>query len=323
MEEDYYKILGVKRSASEAEIQKAYRALARKFHPDVNPDDKSAKKKFQNIQKAYDVLKDPQKREMYDRYGSSFESMGTGPNPAGPAWRTQGAGGGPGGPEDIDFSQIFGGGAPGGFEGFGDMFRQFGGTPQGRQSRQSRRRNAPGNDIQHELQVPFETSITGGEAQLSVRRGSGKVETISAKIPAGIEDGKAIRLRGQGEPGVGGGPPGDLLIKIRVEPHPFFSRRGNDLEVIVPVSLGEAALGGKVDVPTPKGVISLKIPPATSSGKRLRIKGHGVARRDSERGDLYAVVQIVLPDTIDAASSDLIRDFEKRHPLNPRAELRW
>jgi DnaJ-class molecular chaperone len=320
MEEDYYKILGVKRSASEAEIQKAYRALARKYHPDVNPDDKSAKKKFQNIQKAYDVLKDPQKREMYDRYGSSFESMGTGPNPAGPAWRTQGTGGA----EDIDFSQFFGGGgAPSGFESFGDFFRQFGGTPQGRQSRQSRRRGTPGNDLQHELQVPFETSITGGEAQLSVRRGSGKVEKISVKIPEGIEDGKTIRLRGQGEAGAGASPPGDLLIKIRVEPHPFFSRRGNDLEVILPVSLAEAALGAKVDVPTPKGVISLKIPPATSSGKRLRIKGHGVAQRGSERGDLYAIVQIVLPDTIDAAGSDLIRDFEKRHPLNPRAELRW
>lgn len=321
MEEDYYQILGIKRNASDAEIQKAYRTLARKYHPDVNPDDKAAKKKFQNIQKAYDVLKDPQKREMYDRYGSSFESMGAGPT--GGAWRTRAAGGGTAF-EDFDFSQVFGGhgGGAGGFESFGDFFQQFAGGGASRQSRTSRRR-ARGADVRHELEVPFQTAVMGGQAQLTLRRPSGKVETITVKIPAGVGDGKAIRLRGQGEEGAAGGGSGDLLITVRVAPHPCFERRGDDLQVVVPVTLAEAALGAKVDVPTPKGVIALKVPPGTSSGKRLRIKGHGVPRRNGEAGDLLALVQIVLPETLDEESKEFIRRLEKRCPQDPRAGLRW
>jgi DnaJ-class molecular chaperone len=322
MEEDYYKILGVKRNASDAEIQKAYRALARKYHPDVNPDDKKAKQKFQNIQKAYDVLKDPQKREMYDRYGSSFESAGAAPG--GGPWHTHTTGG-PGGFGEFDFSQLFGGrgGDASAFESFGDAFRQFAGGGQARQSRSTRRRPARGNDLRHELQVPFQTAVSGGEARLSVHRPDGRVETITAKIPEGIEDGQTIRLRGQGEPSLGGGEPGDLLITVRVAPHPCFVRHGNDLEVLVPVSLAEAAAGAKVDVPTPRGVIALKIPPATSSGKRLRVKGHGVTSRDGKPGDLYAIVQIVLPETIDERSLDFFREFERRSNLRPREGLQW
>ncbi len=319
MEDDYYKILNVERNASAADIQKAYRKLARKYHPDVNPDDKTAKKKFQEIQKAYEVLNDTEKREMYDRYGSSFETMGAG-GPGGGAWRGQGPGSG--GYAEVDFSQFFGGGGQEGFEGgFGDIFRQFGGGATAG-PRRGRQRPRKGADLSHQLTIPFNTAVTGGEARLSVKRPDGKVESIAVKIPAGIEDGKSIRLRGQGEASPNGGPAGDILITIQSAPHPYFRRRGNNLEVNVPVTLAEAGLGAKVDVPTPKGVITLTVPPGTSSGKRLRVKGHGVQLKESP-GDLYAEIQIVLPTQIDAESAELIRQFDKRQPLKPRADLRW
>ena len=321
MEEDYYKILGVSRNASATEIQKAYRALARKHHPDVNPDDKTAKKRFQQIQKAYEVLKDPEKREMYDRYGSSFESMG-GAGPGGAAWQTHTSG--PEGFGEFDFSQLFGGrfgGQAGSAGSFDDIVRQFTGGGGGGK-RKSARRPSRGADVQHELEIPFRTAVSGGEARLTLRRPGGKAETIDVKIPAGIDDGKAIRLRGQGEK-VSGGPPGDLLITIRVTPHAFFKRRGNDLDVHVPVSLCEAVLGAKVDVPTPRGVISIRIPPNTSSGKRLRVKGHGVKSPDGTVGDLYAEIQIALPDGLDDQSREMVKQLDRRHPFEPRKELKW
>lgn len=315
MDEDYYKVLGVKRNASGDEIQKAYRSLARKYHPDVAEDKEQAKKKFQQVQQAYNVLSDSEKREMYDRYGSSFESMGAGgrrggqPHPGGAQFDFQ----------DIDFSQIFGarGGSGGGFE---DIFRQFnqGGSPRGARARPRR-----GANLEHELTVPFKTAITGGEARLSLRRPSGKVESISVKIPAGISDGKKIRLREQGEPSPNGGPAGDLLIAVHVDAHPHFRRNGDNLEVEVPVTLAEAALGAKVDVPTPKGTITLTVPPASSSGKRLRLKGLGVQRTDGKSGDLYAELMIVLPESIDDKTAELIRQWDKKTSSDPRAELNW
>lgn len=320
MEEDYYKILSVGRDASAADIQKAYRKLARKYHPDVNPDDASAKRKFQEIQKAYEVLNDAEKREMYDRYGSSFESMGAGGPGAGP-WRTHAAGSG--GQAEVDFSQFFGGGAQGGFEGgFGDIFRQFAGGGGGGGPRRGRQRPRKGADLKHQIDIPFNTAVTGGEARINVKRPDGKVEEIAVKIPAGIEDGKTIRLRGQGEQSPNGGPAGDILITVKAASHPSFRRRGSNLEVNVPVTLAEAGLGGKIDVPTPKGVITLTIPPGTSSGKRLRVKGHGVQLKDTP-GDLYAEIQIVLPSKIDSESEKLIREFDAKQELKPRSDLRW
>lgn len=317
MEEDYYKVLGVKRDASQADIQRAYRELARKYHPDMNPDDTTAKERFQRVQQAYDVLGNAEKREMYDRYGSSFQSAGGGPGggPGGGGYTYHWGGPGGGGAEDIDFSQIFG---DRGSEGFADIFRQFTG---GRGQRR-RRRATPGADLQHEIEVPLQTAVKGGEAAVTVQRPGGKVETISVKIPAGIEDGKKIRLRGQGEASATGGKPGDILIRVKVAPHPYFTRRGNDLEVIIPVTLAEAALGAKIDVPTPSGAITLTIPPCTSGGRRLRIKGHGVAGK-GKQGDLYAVIRIVLPDELDEQSREEIREIDARHPSHPRADLRW
>ena len=329
MDDDYYKILGVSREATEADIQKAYRELARKYHPDMAEDKEAAKARFQEVQTAYDVLSDSEKREMYDRYGSSFESMAGGEG--GPRWSGQA---GPGGAQfdfnDIDFSQIFGGGGGagagggGGGAGFEQIFRQFQGGGGGGGQRQRRQAPPrPGANLTHELTVSLKTIATGGEARLSLRRPSGKSETITVKIPAGIEDGKKIRLRGQGEPSTTGGPNGDILITIRVSPHPHFTRRGNDLEVELPVTLSEAALGAKVDVPTPKGTISLSIPAGTSSGKRLRLKGMGIQSANGTPGDLYAKVMIMLPSELDDESKQLIEKLGARAKGNPRADLSW
>ena len=325
MAEDYYKTLGIRRNASQAEIQKAYRELARKFHPDLNPDDKAAKSKFQQIQNAFDVLNDPEKREMYDRYGSSFETMGAGGTQGGTPWGG-GFGSGPGGfhVEDVDFSQIFGaryGAEPGG--GLGDIFSHFrraAGGGAGKTAAASRRRGA---DVHHELQIPFTTSINGGEVQITVHRQSGKTETINVKIPAGIEDGKKIRIRGQGEQAPRRGTPGDILITIHVAPHSFFSRRGNHLHLNVPVTLAEAALGAKVDVPTPQGTVSLTVPAGSSSGTKLRVKGHGVTAGQGPAGDLLAELQVVLPEDLGEADRQLIRELNRRYPLDPRAQLKW
>jgi DnaJ-class molecular chaperone len=171
--------------------------------------------------------------------------------------------------------------------------------------------------------VPFRTAISGGTLPLTFQRPGGKVETIHVKIPAGTEDGQKLRLHGQGGESRFGGPPGDMLVQVRVQPHPFFRRKKRDLEVEVPVTLAEAGLGAKVDVPTPKGVISLKVPPATSSGRRLRIKGHGVAPEKGPAGDLYVIISIVLPESIDEQSADLIRRFDQQNPQHPRTDLRW
>jgi DnaJ-class molecular chaperone len=324
MAEDYYKILNVDRSASQEDIQKAYRKLARKYHPDMNPDDNAAKEKFKKIQQAYDVLNDPKKRQMYDQYGSDFESMGGGAGP-GAEWQTF-HGGGQGGFQDIDFSQIFGGQAgSGGAGGFEDILRQFagGGATGGRQWRRQQQTRRPGGDLHHDLHIPFNTSITGGQAQLSVRRASGKVETITVKIPPGIENGKKIRLRGQGEPSATGGPPGDLLITVYVAKHPHFRRRGSDLEVSIPVTLAEAALGAKIEIPTPQGQIALTVPAGTSSGRRLRLKGMGAPTGKGGHGDLYAEMQIVLPESLDEDSQAAIRKLDERYPLEPRTGLKW
>jgi len=320
MAEDYYKTLEVPREASQADIQKAYRRLARKHHPDLNPDDKAAKKRFQEVQAAFDVLNDPNKREQYDRYGSAFETMGQGPPP--------GAGhpGGQGSPEDFDFSQFFGdrfgGGEAGrGSGGFADFFSEMRGGRAG-----GRKRGKPGKqrgaDLESAVEIPFNIAIVGGATDLSLNR-DGKSETISVKIPAGIEEGKKIRLRGQGAPGANDGPPGDILLTIHIAPHPYFRRRGDDLDVRVPVTLLEAAEGAKVEVPTPKGTVALRVPPGTSSGAKLRIKGHGVTRAGQTPGDLYAEIQLIIPKHFDEEDLKKLREVDAKHEVHPRRELRW
>jgi DnaJ-class molecular chaperone len=317
MDEDYYKILGISRNAQESEIQKAYRELARKYHPDLNLDDKSAKGKFQEVQKAFTVLSDPGKRELYDRYGSSFESMAGGPQAGGPRQYSGNASF-----EDIDLGELFGQRFADGSEGgFSDIFKQFtkGSQRPGRQSR-SRQRGA---DIQHELTVPFKVAVTGGEAKLKIRRAGGKTETLSVKIPTGIEDGRKVRLRGQGDKNSASDVPGDIIITVHISSHPNFVRAGNNLEVKVPISLSEAVSGATIDVPTPQGTISLKVPAGSSSGTRLRIKGHGVKLPKARQGDLYAELQIVLPASMSQDDLAQLEQLAERYPLDPRANLTW
>ncbi|HUY32256.1 MAG TPA: J domain-containing protein [Pirellulales bacterium] len=317
MADDYYQTLGVHREASPADIDKAYAKLARKFHPDVNPDDKTAKKKFQAVQAAYDVLKDSHKRELYDRYGSAFEGAGSG-------GRRPGQGAGRGQPADeFDFTQFFGERFDSDTSGgFADMFNQYRRARPAGPGRRGRAAKPPAPQAEHEVQIPFTLAVLGGETHLELLHASGKREAIAVKIPAGIEDGKKIRLRGQGE-SLDGGPPGDLLILVKVGSHPSFARRGDHLHLRVPVTLREAAEGGKVDVPTPRGTVTLRVPPGTSSGAKLRIKGHGIARPGKSAGDLIADIQIVLPAQLDAKSLEWVRQFDERQPLDPRRDLKW
>lgn len=321
MADDYYATLGVGRKASAEEIQKAYRQLARKYHPDVNPDDAKAKAKFQEVQNAFEVLNDPQKREMYDRYGSAYESVGPGgPGSAGARggnpWANSGGGGQP---YEVNLEDLFGGGA-GGAGGFSDIFKNF-----GQRGKRQPRRAAPtrGSNIEYELTVPFTSAVLGGEAQIAVQRPDGHTETIQVKIPVGIEDGKKIRLRGQGNPSHDGGPDGDLMIKVKAAPHPYFRRQGNRLDVRVPITLAESLTGGKIDVPTPHGTITLTVPPETSSGAKLRLKGQGVKSSNGTTGDLFAELQIVLPKNLSEEDREQIAAIASKNAQNPRTELKW
>jgi len=327
MEEDYYKVLGVSRSASDEEIQKAYRSLARKYHPDLADDKEAAKEKFQKVQQAYDVLSDAEKRKMYDQFGHDFESIRQG---GGQPFRQTGGRGGP----EIDISQLFGGGGADGLE---DILRQFGGQgfggqgfggagPRGGRGRGQRAPRAPvkGQDVEQSLTVPFQTAVIGGKANVSVRRPDGKIEEISITIPAGIEDGKRIRLREQGHPSPNNGPKGDLFVVIKVAKHPVFTRHGNNLELHLPISFREAVLGCKVEIPTPYGTTTLSVPPGSSSGRRLRLKEMGVKPKAGEPGDLFVELQIVVPKTIDDATKKLVEQFEQAAPVTGlRRELIW
>jgi len=331
MAEDHYQTLGVPKSASAEDIRKAYRELARKYHPDLHPDDNAAKEKFKQVQTAFDVLNDPSKREMYDRYGSSFEGVGAGgPGGAGGGWAGggggrgpfPGAGGFPGGGE-IDLESLFGGAG-----GFADMFRGAGGGGAGGGGRTGRGRKraaqVAGEDLTARIQVPFKLAIEGGKTDVRIDR-DGKAETISVTIPQGLPDGARMRLRGQGSPGSGGGSAGDLLLDVGVESHPVFRRDGDTLELTLPVSLAEAIEGAKVDVPTPWGTISLRIPAGTSGGRKLRAAGMGVRHSNGAKGDLIAEVQIMLPESADPEAVARLLDAAKAAAAgaSPRPQLRW
>ena len=321
MAEDHYDTLGVPRTASAEDIRKAYRDLARKYHPDLHPDDEGAKKKFKQVQNAFDVLNDASKREMYDRYGPGFEGVGSGGPQGGRSGPFPGAGsgGGFGGGGEIDLESLFGG-AGGGFEEL--LGRATGGGRSGRRRSQAR----PGQDIQARIEITFRLAIDGGKTEMRVERGGGKTETISVTIPQGIPDGARMRLRGQGLPGSGGGPAGDLLLEVRIQPHAGFRRDGDTLEVNLPVTLAEAIAGAKVDMPTPWGTIALRIPPQTSSGRKLRAGGMGVRHANGANGDLIAEVQIVLPDRAEGPAVEQLLEIAQAIQAgssDPRTALRW
>jgi DnaJ-class molecular chaperone len=306
MPRDYYEVLGVAKTASEDEIKKSYRKLARQYHPDRNPGDKQAETKFKEVQDAYDVLSDKQKREQYDRFGfvGPGQMPGGGGFPGGGTFHWGGQGGGAQmDPEQFEeILRHFGGAFGGNFGGFGDTGRRARGG--------SRRRAAaaPPPDQVPEVTIPFDTAVRGGAVALDVGG-----THIDVKIPAGVNDGQTMRLAGQGPDGE------DVYLKIRVSPHPYFKREGNDVVLEVPLSVAEAAVGATVDVPTPDGSrLGVKVPAGTSSGARLRLRGKGI-----KGGDQYIEIKVMVPAAKDARSRELIEEFAKLNPQNPRAGLPW
>lgn len=321
---DYYEVLGVARNATPEAIKKAYRGLARKYHPDVNPGDKSAEAKFKEVQHAYDVLSDSDKRSRYDQFGdAAFEGMAA----AGPR---SGASNftfhfGEPGYENIDFSQFFGKAGRGGAtveegeeHGGAGLFEDLLGRMRSGQKSRSR----AGRPMEAHLTIPFLTAVRGGETTIDVQRGTGQSETLVVKVPPGVDTGAKLRLKGRGEPGAKGTPAGDLTIVIDVEPHPYFRREGRDLLVDVPISVSEAIVGARIDVPTTDGLKSLTIPAGSSSGLKLRLKGQGVPASGSQpAGDLFVVLKVVVPRRVDDESRRLIEEFARLNPQSPRAGL--
>lgn len=288
---DYYQILGVDKKASEKDIRKAYRSLARKYHPDVNPGNKEAEARFKEINEAYEVLSDQEKRAKYDALGQSYQQwQRTGQDPRGFDWSQWYAGGQPGrGQVHVeygDLEDLFAGGG-----GFSDFFRNiFGGV--GGFDYAQRPRTARGQDVEAQVEITLQEAQAGTTRVLQLDH-----QRIEVKIPPGVDTGSRVRVAGQGAPGMGSGPRGDLYLRIALRPDPRFERRGNDLYVDVSVDLYTAILGGEVPVPTLTGQVMLKIPPETQSGRQFRLRGLGMPslQRGKPKGDLFATVRIVLP----------------------------
>jgi curved DNA-binding protein len=302
---DYYEVLGVPRGAGDEEIRSAYRKLAREYHPDVNKDP-GADDRFKEISEAYEVLRDPEKRERYDRLGANWKAGEDVSDAAGFGGRGRGAQGDFGGVRmdfgDGDFSDFFEGffgrrrADPGGGSGF-DGFSMRGG------------------DREAMLEVTLEEAARGGKRRVSLADGG----DFEVRIPIGVRDGQKIRLAGQGGEGAGGGPPGDLYLRVRVKPHPRFSLEGDDLVVELPVAPWEAALGATVPVPTlDRGVARVKLPAGSSSGRRLRLRGEGMPRPGARRGDLYAVARIVVPKRLEQRERELFEELAAVSRFDPR-----
>jgi len=307
----YYDILGIKKDAKEKEIKSAYRKLARKYHPDVNPGNKASEEKFKEISEAYDVLSDKKKKTQYDRVGHQAWNAGYKEGKYPPP----GAGGGfPGG-----FGGFEGGGFPGGraYSTYGsdgsagvdfeDIFGSFfGGGRRGR-----RRGPQKGEDSISKLAISMADAIKGADKHITLTSSTGSRESLTVKIPAGVREGQKIRLAKKGGPGCSGGPPGDLLIEILYEPDSMFVREGVDLTTDVKVPVSTVALGGEVTVLTLDGSVELKIPAGTQGGQRFRIKGKGLPKRDKSRGDIFARIQVTIPKKLDDNGKKLLEDLKK------------
>lgn len=309
---DYYKVLGVKRDATSDDIRQAYRKLARKYHPDVNPNNKEAEERFKEINEAHEVLTDPEKRRKYDQLGANwqnFQQMGGDPNAF--DW-SQWATGAPGGggrqrvyTEYVDFDDLFGGGGGGGFS---DFFQAIFGSGGGAGTRTQRAAGFAlnGRDFEQPVQITLEEAYYG--TTRVIQTGERRLEI---KIPAGVQTGSRVRVAGEGEPGRNNGQPGDLFLVIEVLEHPMYKREGNDLHVRQEVSLYTMILGGEADVQSLKGRLSLRIPPETKSGRVFRLKGQGMPslRAPNEFGDLYVEVIPVLPEKLSAKEKEMFRQL--------------
>ena len=326
---DYYEVLGVSRDASEADLKKAYRRLARKLHPDVNPGDKTAQKKFQEVQEAYDVLKEPDKRRAYDRFGHAGPSMGF--DPSAGTGAPAGAGAGPTGFEGFQFDTAD----------LGDIFGNlFGGAAR-------RRGREEGEDVSGTIEIPFRDAVLGGFASLSLRRekacprchgtgrvgrevcpvcrGAGRVaetETVRIRIPEGTENGGTIRVPGKGSEGTHGGPAGDLYVTVRVAPHPYFERVGDDIHGVVPVSVKEAYAGAEIDVPTIHGMRRAKIPAGSQGRQKFRLRSQGAKNpRTGQTGDHIYTIRIMVPKSVSPAGLDAVTLLDSLYEKSVREDL--
>jgi len=313
---DYYGVLGVPKGANEKDIKNAYRKLARKYHPDMNPGDKSSEEKFKELNEAYEVLSDPEKRKLYDQLGSEWSTWQQRGGQADDFWQQwAGAGGQPGGYRRTtarDLGDIFGQDSP-----FSDFFQQLfgvggGGTYEdllGGGTTHRRARPHRGQDYEQPVEITLEEAYRGTSRVLQIGN-----QRIEVNIPAGSDTGTRVRVVGKGAPGPAGGPAGDLYLNIQLLPDPQFKRRGEDIETAVPVDLYTALLGGEVVVPTPAGRSGmLRIPPETQNGTKFRLRGQGmpVLNRPNERGDLYAVVEIKLPAQLTAQERELFETLRR------------
>jgi DnaJ-class molecular chaperone len=330
---DYYETLGVGKHASQDEIRKSHRKLVRQYHPDANPNNPSAAEKFKEVQEAYDVLSDTEKRKQYDTLGhAAFDPhMGAGQPGPGAAYDPyeafRRAGGNrnyrtwKGSPnvtvEDFDFGA---GGEGGG--GFADIFEQlFRGGSQGRRNRQAAAQaEQPVPNIEQSITISFQDAARGCTIPIRLERG-GKVETLDLKIPAGVKNGSRVRVRGKGQIGPNG-QSGDLYIITKITDHPYFRREDLDIYLDLPISMYEAILGTRVEVPTLDGPVTLTVPPNTSSGAKLRIRGRGIHRGD-DQGDQFVVTKIIVPKEEDRELREQMERFAKRHPINARKDVRW
>jgi len=333
---DYYEVLGVPKGASEADVKKAYRRLARKLHPDVNPGDKAAQKRFQEVQEAYEVLKDDDKRRAYDRFGHAGPGVGFDPRSGGPGFPGGFAGGGgPAGGPGSPFDGIH-------FE-TGDLGDLFGNLFGGRRASGPQ----PGEDLRGQIEVPFRDAVLGGTASLALRRekpcptcgGTGRTgksvcatcrgegvvaesERVRIKIPEGTEDGGTIRVPGKGAPGARGGSVGDLYVTVRVATHPYFERQGNDIHGVVPITVKEAYAGAEIEVPTIHGTVKARIPPGTQGRQRFRLRGKGVKDpRSGGAGDHIYSVRIMIPKSQSPAGMDAATLLDSLYEGDVRAEL--
>jgi len=295
---DYYTTLGVSKTASEKEIKQAYRKLARKLHPDVNPGDKAAEARFKEINEANEVLSDPEKRKKYDDLGANwrmYEQQQREPGGASPfTWGTPGGGGYRTVTED-EMHEIFGNEDP-----FSDFFRTFFGGGGGQPGARPRNRGKQkGRDIEHEIELTLDEAFHGATRRMAIKEG-GHARSVDVRIPPGVKDGSRVRAAGEGESGTSGGAAGDLYLRVHVLPHQVFERKGNDLHSRVGVPVTTAVLGGEAQVPTITSPVRLKIPEGTQNGQVFRLKGHGmpVVGKPGERGDLYATLDVHLPRSL-------------------------